>query len=152
MPTLSAQEFTLYLTRHAEKQKDTENPSLTRCGLARAQQLAELLALANIEAVYSTAYNRTLETATPSANKHGLAIKYYSPKALDNLAIDLLNAKQNALIVGHSNTTPALASFLTGEELEKIDESQFRLLFQIRINGESRSITLLQQPLTCPQQ
>ncbi|GLX87092.1 phosphoglycerate mutase [Thalassotalea loyana] len=148
-PRLMAQEFTVYLTRHAEKQTDQENPSLTKCGISRAHQLAELLELANIKAVYSTPYNRTIETATPVANKLGLAVKQYSPKALDMFAVDLLKAKQNVLVVGHSNTTPVLASFLSGEEIKKISESQFRLLFQITINEDERTMTLLQQPLIC---
>lgn len=148
-PGLMAQEFTVYLTRHAEKQTDQENPSLTKCGISRAHQLAELLELANIKAVYSTPYNRTIETATPVANKLGLAVKQYSPSALDMFAVDLLKAKQNVLVVGHSNTTPVLASFLSREEVKKISESQFRLLFQITINEDERTMTLLQQPLIC---
>lgn len=148
-PGLMAQEFTVYLTRHAEKQTDQENPSLTKCGISRAHQLAELLELANIKAVYSTPYNRTIETATPVANKLGLAVKQYSPSALDMFAVDLLKAKQNVLVVGHSNTTPVLASFLSREKVKKISENQFRLLFQITINEDERTMTLLQQPLIC---
>mgnify|MGYP005991238847 CR=1 FL=1 len=148
-PAISAQEFTLYLTRHAEKQPEQKNPNLTSCGSLRAQHLAEMLSLAKIKHVYSTPYNRTLETAAPTAKALGLGIKQYSPKVLEQFAITLLKEKENALVVGHSNTTPALASFLTGEEIEMIDEKEYQLLFQITIDGDDRDITVLKQPLEC---
>ena len=37
--------FTIYLTRHAEKQNESKDPKLTDCGAQRAQQLASILAV-----------------------------------------------------------------------------------------------------------
>ena len=59
VPAFSA-DYTLYLVRHAEKQTDTNDPSLTYCGQQRAIQLASLLSKTPIEQVYSTSYKLSL--------------------------------------------------------------------------------------------
>ena len=145
---LSSQEFTIYLTRHAEKQLG-ENPNLTECGELRAHQLSQILALENITSVYSTSYNRTLETAYPTAKLNNVSIKHYSPKLLDLLAVKLLQAKQNVLVVGHSNTTPELADFIAENPLKSIREDEFQYLYQIKVIGDTRTVSILKQPLTC---
>jgi len=141
--------FTLYLTRHAEKQSDAKDPDLTSCGRLRAFHLATTLKEAGLERIYSTSYTRTLNTASPAANQLKLPVKQYSPRGLGQLARELLSNKQNALIVGHSNTTPALLSEITGQKFEKIDESEFQMLFQVQIIADKKLVTVLRQPLTC---
>lgn len=146
---VSAKEFTIYLTRHAEKQSG-ENPHLTECGQLRAHQLSQILALEGITSVYSTSYNRTLETAYPTAKLNDVAIKHYSPKKLDLLAVRILQAKQNVLVVGHSNTTSELADFIAENPLKSIRENEFQYLYQIKVIGDTRTVSILKQPLTCP--
>ena len=141
--------FTLYLVRHGEKQTDGNNPSLSRCGRLRALQLAKMLAKVDIEAVYSTYYKRTMETAAPLAQQKSLAIKQYPAKKLAMLVQQLLHKKQNALVVGHSNTTSALADLLLEQRVPKISEQQYQYLFQITVTEQGNYFTLLQQPLTC---
>lgn len=141
--------FTLYLTRHAEKQSDSKDPDLTTCGRLRAFHLATMLKEVGLSRIYSTSYTRTLNTASPTANELKIPVKHYSPRGLGQLARELLTNKQSALIVGHSNTTPALLSEITGMKYEKIDESEFQLLFQVQIMGDKKLVTVLRQPLTC---
>jgi len=148
-PAFAAESYTLYLVRHAEKQKEADNPHLTRCGKFRAQQLADILKYAKINAIYSTSYNRTLETAGPTAKEHSLGIKQYSPRGLDQLARMLKQNKQNALIVGHSNTTPALAALLIDDNVEKIAEHEFNYLYQIHVSEQKTTLIKLIQPLVC---
>ena len=167
--SIAADNFNLYLVRHAEKQANIANPALTACGQQRAKQLATMLAKADIKAIYSTSYNRTMATAKPLALKNNLSIQHYDPRSLSALAKQLRKNKQNVLIVGHSNTTPQLAALLSNKKVATkkqsshitsstqkdeavifpLSENDYQMLYQIQfINGEV-SLTLLQQPLQC---
>jgi phosphohistidine phosphatase SixA len=148
-PCLANDNFTLYLVRHAEKQADSKNPPLSQCGKERAKQLATLLSTANIKSIYSTSYQRTMSTAAPSSNKQELAIKNYNPKQLEQFALHLKQRKENALIVGHSNTTPQLTQLLSNQKVAGLGEKDFQALYQIQfIKGKSQ-LTMLKQPLYC---
>jgi phosphohistidine phosphatase SixA len=150
VPSESAGFYSLYLVRHAEKQHGRD-PQLTACGKQRAKQLAQLLSTANIQAIYSTAYQRTLSTAAPIAKQQGLAIKHYSPNYLDALALQLKTGKNNALIVGHSNTTKHLLSLLTNNKklAEPLKESDYQKLYQLTIVNQNVYLTEFTQPLIC---
>lgn len=142
--------FTIYLVRHAEKEKNTKDPILTQCGERRAEQIAEILSTANINHVYSTNYKRTLATATPFAQQQNITIEQYSPRELTLLSQQLLAAKNNSLVVGHSNTTPQLAALLSDTQVKEISEKEYRGLYVVQVNGKAKSFTLLTLPLTCP--
>ena len=93
-------ERSIYLVRHAEKQADgTANPSLTKQGLQRANNLAQQLKDKNIVAVYSTSYNRTQQTAAPLAKLLGLDVQTYDPRKLLEFAETVLRSDQTILIV-----------------------------------------------------
>lgn len=141
--------FTIYLTRHAEKQGNHKNPKLTECGLQRAKQLASMLKKVKITQVYSTKYNRTMATAKPIANQQAIAIKQYSPTELAQFAQKLLSKKENALVVGHSNTTPQLSALLSELDVKEMAEKEYRNLYQIHVNSSGKTLTLLTQPLIC---
>ncbi len=77
---------TYYLIRHAEKDRsDTanKNPGLTEKGKERAQSWNEIFTKFDIEAVYSTNYNRTLNTAKPTAETNNLTVTTYHPFKID---------------------------------------------------------------------
>lgn len=141
--------FTIYLVRHAEKQKEIKDPSLTNCGRFRAQQLATMLKEAKLKKVYSTSYNRTLQTASPTASLNKVATKHYSPRGLVQLARLIKTEKDNALVVGHSNTTPALLSILTGNKYPALSEQEYQILFQVQFIGDQVLVETLRQPLIC---
>ena len=141
--------YTLYLVRHAEKQNNQKDPKLTACGRLRAQQLATLLSKAKIRAIYSTPYQRTRQTAKPLSQQENLAIKHYSPANLPQFSLHLTQLKENALIVGHSNTTPELAQLLSEQQVNKLNEKEYQALFQIQFIGDNKILTELKQPLLC---
>jgi len=149
LPSQAQDSFTLYLVRHAEKQVDSEDPKLTQCGKLRAKHIARLLEHTAIKHVYSTAYQRTMATATPFAEQQKLAIKQYSPKRLALFAQQLLKQKENALVVGHSNTTPQLSALLSELDVADITEKQYRNLYQIQVSDSGKTLTLFTLPLTC---
>lgn len=96
----------LYLVRHAEKGEGND-PELTEAGRARAEQLAAILRDVSLGAVYSTSPRRTQLTAAPVAKAHGLEVTTYQPRK-GALTGELLQRSGAVLVVGHSNTIPAL--------------------------------------------
>jgi broad specificity phosphatase PhoE len=148
----SDQAFTIYLVRHAEKDvipADPENPGLSECGESRAASLARILVDAKLEKIYSTDYERTLATARPSAEALSLETEIYDPGDLEAVSRSLLSSRQNALVVGHSNTTGVLAGLLAGETLEPFDEHIYDRLYQVTLFGSDVRITLLHQGFIC---
>ena len=125
-----ASDFTLYFVRHFEKQKGPD-PELTEQGRKRAEQLANLLDNTGLTKVYSSDYKRTKQSGTPIAERLGLDINLYDPRRLDDLATRLLEAQETALIVGHSNTTPAIVN-LVGGKAEPLSESDYGDVFIVK--------------------
>ena len=128
-----ASAFDVYLVRHFEKQKIKDNPSLTETGQKRARQLARMLKEVDLSVVYSSDYNRTRQTATPTANIKNLPVTLYDPGDLRALAEKVKGHRQAVLIVGHSNTTPAVIKLLGGEA-KPISEKDYGELFKLTFN------------------
>ncbi len=131
--SLQAQETTTFiLVRHAEKLDDgTKDPALSEEGQTRAARLADHLQETEITAIYSTSYNRTLDTVKKIADEKELAITEHDPLQAD--ALHAIMAKHRGgivLISGHSNTTPHLVNRLLGEEkFQQLDESEYDNLY-----------------------
>ncbi|WP_262696346.1 SixA phosphatase family protein [Kordiimonas aquimaris] len=140
LPAFAAEAPAIYLVRHAEKLADTD-PGLTEKGIARAEALAHLMKSADLKVVYSTPYKRTMMTAKPSAEQAHLEVQSYDPRALrdfaEKLKADFNANSQSVLVVGHSNTTPVLASMLTGTEHRMLNEDEYSYLFVVRPEGNA---------------
>ncbi len=138
---------TFFLVRHAEKVLDgSDDPELTPEGQARAQRLAELLQPNGIEAIYSTSFTRTRNTAAPLATALDLPIQEYDHRA-ENLAQDLIEANRGktVLVVGHSNSTPTLVNQLIGkEQFEKLDESVYNKIFIVTVGTNDAKALVLE--------
>ena len=144
--------FTLYLIRHAEKDPladDPSNPPLDECGKQRAQSLEQFFSDVELKKLYSTDYIRTKNTVKPIADAQQRAVVIYDPYKLDALSETLLTAKQNTLIVGHSNTTSVLAGLLLGQTLAPFNENIYDRIYQIVVSGSDLRISLLHQTFVC---
>jgi len=140
--------YTLYLVRHAEKQADKgEDPGLTGAGNDRSKQLAKWLQDKGISKIWSSDYERTRDTAGPLVSILGLKLNLYDPSDLPSLANELLEDRNNALIVGHSNTTPDLTRLLCQCDISDMDESEYDLLFVVSISGDETNVEILRQSL-----
>lgn len=138
--TTQAAESTYYVVRHAEKM-DGDDPLLTAKGLRRAAHVAEMLKDEDIKKVYSTLTNRTVMTATVTAAAQGTGVELFSTDDLGAFA-DTLKAQQGTfLIVAHSSSTPDLAALLSGEEIPKLDESDYEQLFKVVITDGVATLT-----------
>ena len=106
---------TIYIVRHAEKQLEGQDPELAYVGGVRAKKLAQILEKENIKRVLSTNFNRTRNTAQPTAAGAGVTVANYDPKNQEALVADLRSSEGNILVVGHSNTVSQLANAFVGE-------------------------------------
>ncbi|NNG42310.1 histidine phosphatase family protein [Pseudoalteromonas sp. NEC-BIFX-2020_002] len=136
---INAQPEQIYLFRHSEKLTD-KDPHLSARGEIRAQQLHSLINTPKTVTLYSTHYNRTLETAAPLADHFKVRIATYDPSKLVALQQDILTKSGTVIIIGHSNTTVELAQLFNSVELEKMPESEFDRYFLL--NKESQGYTL----------
>ncbi len=138
---------TYYLIRHAEKDrtdKANRNPDLTEEGQKRAVKWSEVLNKFGINAVYSTNYNRTLNTGKPTADANNLTVKTYHPFKIDMEAFLKETEGKNVLIVGHSNTTASFANKLIGSDVyEEIKDDNNANLYIVTIHGDKRSHVLI---------
>ena len=139
--------FTIYLVRHAEKQADgSRDPELTEIGVKRSEKLADWFVGKDIENIWSSDYKRTRNTATPILAKLDINLTLYDPGNLTELTETLLAQQHNALVVGHSNTTPQVARLLCNCEIADMDESEYDRLIVVSVTGNETNVrTILQQ-------
>lgn len=145
--TVEAQETTYYLIRHAEKDRsnpDEKNPHLTQDGRARAIKWSEVLSNVKLDAVYSTDYHRTMETAKPNARQQKLAIQLYDPRDMYNEEFQKATANKKVLVVGHSNTTPFFANKIIGKDVyEGIEDDNNANLYIVTIKNDEINYMVL---------
>lgn len=134
---------TIYVVRHAEKADSSRDPDLSEAGRIRAARLAELLKNEKITVIYSTNYKRTIQTAVPLSTMTGSPIQFYTPDSLPELVNGLKQLHQNALVVGHSNTTiSVLDAFGLSFSGKKIEEGDYSNLFKVTTYPNSKKIRL----------
>ena len=113
---------TYYLIRHAEKDRTNttnKNPNLNSDGVIRAEKWAKNFENIKLDAVYSTDYNRTQQTAAPTAKSKGLIIQSYNPSKMYDSIFKKNTKGKTVLVVGHSNTTPVFANTILGQKKYK---------------------------------
>lgn len=137
-------DYTLYLVRHAEK-ADGDDPELTIAGHTRAARLAGWLESHPVAAVWSTNTRRTMQTAAPAQAALGLPIQRYDPANLPAVASALRDAGQDALVVGHSNTTPQLAALLCACVVPEMDDAEYDRLLVVEMRDGVGTLTTLRQ-------
>jgi broad specificity phosphatase PhoE len=143
---------TMIFVRHAEKAlTPVDDPGLSADGQRRAKELARQLVdadvVAGIDAIYSTDFRRTVQTAEPVAQELGLEINRYDPD--DNEAVLERILKEHKgkiiLVVGHSDTLPTLIADLGASKLvPPIAEFEYDNIYLVSIPwfGKTKTIRL----------
>lgn len=138
---------TYYLIRHAEKDrtdKTNKNPNLNDAGLVRAQNWGVHFKDIKFDAIYSTEYNRTKQTALPTAEAKNLDIQFYNPSDINIEAFIEKTKGQTVLVVGHSNTTPKFVNdLLNQEKYEDISDDNNANLYIVTISKSGKTSELL---------
>jgi len=129
-------ESVFYFIRHAEKDRsnpENKNPELNQQGKIRALNWLYFFREIPLEKIYSTNYNRTIQTVKQIAEEKNITISYYSPEKIDVENFKKQNKSMSILVVGHSNTTPELVNLIIGEKkFEKMDDNDNSSMFVIR--------------------
>lgn len=145
-PTLVSGQ-TIILVRHAEKaDAPKDDPALSEAGQRRAAALTVALQDSKVSAVFTTQLRRTQETAAPLARAAGV-----TPKVLiisrgglaDHVAEAAKLAREQkdgvVVIVGHSNTVPAIAAAL-GVKVPDMPECEYSRLITVLPGAPARAI------------
>lgn len=140
------------LVRHAEKAAaPADDPPLTEVGTTRARALQAALADAGVQAVIATPRRRTTDTARPLADALGLAPEIVGLAGNHVQAVaDAVrrHAGHVVLVVGHSNTIPAIIGALGGPRLPDLCDAEHANLFVLSIppDGPARLVRGLYGP------
>jgi broad specificity phosphatase PhoE len=136
----SANTTTIALVRHAERTLGTiEDPPLTQQGELRAEQLARIFGETKgpgrIHAVYVTQTRRVQQTAAPLAARLQIRPTIVDASDIDGLARRLSREHRGAaaLVIGHSNTIPALIEKLSGIKVDPIGEQEYDTVYIVSI-------------------
>ncbi len=144
---------TMIFVRHAERAgPSAEDPGLTPTGQRRAAELARQLVdadvVAGVDAIYSTPFRRTKETAQPVADALDLPINIYDPSDDDEALVDKMVRDHKGkiiLVVGHSNTLPTMIAALgASKKVPPIAEMEYDNIYIISIPwfGKTKTIRL----------
>ena len=136
---------TYYFIRHAEKViSEDSNPELDSLGELRARHWTEIFKNISFDAVYSTDYIRTRNTATPTAKSKGLELVLYHPSKIDYTKFLAETKRKIVLVVGHSNTTPVFVNKIIGiEKYKLIDDKNYGNLYIVEITENAITDKLL---------
>lgn len=138
---------TVYLVRHAETQADgSADPPLSAAGEARAERLARMLAGAGLTSIHTTPYRRATATAGAVGRAVGVAPAEYDPADLAAFAAKLREQGGAHLVVGHSNTTPALVQLLGGDAAGGIPEGEYGRVYQLTLGAAATRTAVLGYP------
>ena len=132
-----AQPSTVILVRHAER--DTappKDPGLTSAGAMRAEALAAALAGARVTTVITTQFQRTRLTGQLVADAGHITPLVVAAGGPTMAHVEAVAAAVRArpagdvvLVVGHSNTIPAIVAALGGPKLPDLCDSQYSMLY-----------------------
>jgi broad specificity phosphatase PhoE len=131
------------LVRHAEKAAHPpQDPPLSEAGSARAQSLVAVARDAGVTAIITTQYERTRKTAEPTA-----AALHITPEVVDAgpaaqhakaVAEQVMkHAGGTVLVVGHSNTVPAIVGALGAPRPRDLCDSEYDQLFVVVLGDSS---------------
>lgn len=142
LPAPAFAQKVLFVVRHAERADDgaaagqmqaQTDPPLSAIGQARATRLAAMLADAGVAAVYATEYRRTQDTARPLATRLGVELTTIGARNQDELVSTLRtrHADDVVLVVGHSNTVPAIVQAFGDSPGLTLAEDEYSSLFLV---------------------
>jgi broad specificity phosphatase PhoE len=143
---------TVIFVRHAEKElQPGDDPGLSEAGQLRAAELARQLVdadvVAGVDAIYSTSYRRTEETAQPLAAALSLPIISYDASNTETVMDEIVRKHkgQIILVVGHSNTVPELIGNMgASKKVPEIAEDEYDNIYIVSIPwfGKTKTIRL----------
>jgi broad specificity phosphatase PhoE len=147
--TAAAAAQTVIIVRHAERADagmqaaSGADPALSLTGRERAHALVTALADAGITAIFVTQYQRTRQTAEPLAALLGITPMVAQAGGGDvsgeaaalAARVRTEHADGVVLIVGHSNTVPALVQAFGGPDVGAMADTEFDTLYLLHLDS-----------------
>jgi phosphohistidine phosphatase SixA len=146
---LSAQPSLVVLVRHAEKAAvPGDDPPLSELGQARATDLARAMRAAPPSAIIVSARQRTALTAAEVVKATGITPQVIpldggGAAHVAAVAKAVQQAKGVVLVVGHSNTVPAIITALGGPALPDICDATYSHFFVLTPRAGDASASLV---------
>lgn len=137
------------LVRHGEKATEPAgDPALSAAGQERASALIDALVNVQPSAIIVSATRRTEETAAPLAAKYRITpqiIALTGGGALHVAAVAAAVRKQRGVVVvvGHSNTVPAIIRALGGPALPDLCDTSYATLFLLQPTNDGSPAQLV---------
>jgi len=137
---------TIYLVRHAEK--DTlfkgDNPPLIEKGLQRAERLKDILKGEGIQRIYSTKFERNINTVSPLSQELNIEVQRYDYYNYHSRMDELKNARLTALICGHGDNLLPIIKYLNGKSpVESLGHNAYDNLFKLRISADTTFVEVI---------
>ena len=153
-PSLAhAQPSLVILVRHGEKQPaPLDDPSLSEAGVARAKALDVALAHSTPSTIVVSTRKRTVETAAAVQARTGVSptVIALDPQHVRNVAAAVMQAKGVVLVVGHSNTIPAIVNALAGTKLPDICDASYATMFVVTPAAGGNAAQVVQSSYGAP--
>jgi len=134
----------IYVVRHAERADQSADSALSAQGLSRAERLRDMLRDAGVTQIFTSELRRTIATAAPLA-----AARHLTPQSVPAAdggtlvaRIAAAGPRDRILVVGHSNTVPALLGALHVDASITIADDDYDNLFIVVPQKEGRPVLL----------
>lgn len=128
------EETVVVLARHADRLPGQKADELAAPGVARSQELARVLQKAGVSAIIHSDTQRAAQTAAPLAAATGIAPSVIPAKDFAAIAAEVRrHPGETILVIGHSNTVPAVIATLGGPELPDLGDTEFDDLFVLAV-------------------
>lgn len=138
-----AADTVVLVVRHAEKTAPSGDVPLSAAGEARARALVTIAREAGVSGIITTQFQRTKLTAAPTAQALGVSgevVEARGPTPEHAKAIaDAVRARyagRSVLVVGHSNTVPAIVTALGGPALPDICDDYYDDIFTVIVSAD----------------
>jgi broad specificity phosphatase PhoE len=143
-PSVAYAQRAVFVVRHADRLDDSDDSPLSAAGKERAQRLAALLKDVGITVIYTSQFQRTMQTAEPLARALKLS-PVSLPTADQEGLVKRIRAQHRqdvVLIVGHQTSVPALLKLFGHSEDLTLAAAEYDNLFIVVPTGGGRPTVL----------
>lgn len=136
-----------YLVRHAEKDltDTTDNPALTKEGYERAEKLKNELKEIQINGIFSTSFQRNINTVKPLAESKNLSISTYEWTVWQPM-LDTLSTKkgESFVICGHGDNLLPMITYLGAQKpFEELGKHDYDNIFKVILSEKKSEVEVM---------
>ena len=138
----AAAQEAIYVVRHAERADQSSDPGLSTDGVGRSYKLRDMLRDAGVTRILTSPLRRTIDTAAPLAAAVHVTSQPIAGNAAVVEALAASGPRDRVLIVGHSDTVPALLRALRVDADITLGDDDYDNLFIVLPQKEGRPVLL----------